>query len=72
MERVRHYVGSEGVIDRELRPSPVLAPELDTEWGSDDESFANSQIPVSSAGKGSNELDSNGQKRGTGRCQFSR
>jgi hypothetical protein len=72
VERVRHYVGSEGVTDRELRPSPVLAPELDTEWGSDDESFANSQIPVSSARKASNELDPNGPKRGTGQCQFSR
>lgn len=37
VERVRHYVGSDKFSDIDLRPSPVLAPVLDTEWVSDEE-----------------------------------
>ena len=72
VERVRHYVGSGGVTDQELRPSPVLTPELDTEWGSDDEDFAaaeKDQTSVSPARKLSNVLDSKGRKRVQTQCQ---
>jgi len=72
VERVRHYVGSEGVVDQELRPSPVLAAELDTEWGSDDEDFAaaeKDQPSVSPARRLSDALGSKRRKQGHGECQ---